>query len=309
MKRWAAAVMAALLLLGCALAEELTEYSDGNYSFRHPADWNREILQEGTVILKSPDEKAYVRAGILLMDLFVFTGDAETDAPLVGVVMNAFGGDESQENQSGMILDGSYELVTAGGLPGFRAPGMWKETREPALLTAFTGGGGMAYFLLIGEAAIGLEETLTSSLVITEHPVTAENGMKKWESETISLCYPENFRMMNAGQDGGVVFTDVSKQSSMINVMTIVLPDAEYSDDYGLATMNKVLSQISDSPAEAAEIREIGGRNVVAAEGTVYDTPGAVYVLGREKTAVVLIFAGAETVSQAEAVITSLVIK
>ena len=58
-----------------------------------------------------------------------------------------------------------------------------------------------------------------------------------------------------------------------------------------------------------AEIKTIGGRNVVAAEGSAGDTPGAVYVLGRGKTVVVLNFAGTNAVSAAETVIASMEFK
>lgn len=309
MKKYLAVILAAVMLLGGALAEGLTEYSDANYSFQYPADWIRDATQDGTVILKSPEGNAYVRADLLLMDLITLTGDETTDARFIQVLMKSFAGEGTDGTENNLVLDGSWELVTAGGLHGFRAPGTWKPTGEPAVLTVFTGGVSMASFLMVGETAAALEETLTSSLKLTDRTTESVDGMKTWESDKLRLCYPDTFKMLDIGQAGVIVFAEITESPSMINVMTSELPDTEYTDDYGLETMREVLKQAGEGLLGDAEIKTIGGRNVVAAEGSAGDTPGAVYVLGRGKTVVVLNFAGANAVSAAETVIASMEFK
>ena len=241
MKKYLAVILAAVMLLGGALAEGLTEYSDANYSFQYPADWIRDATQDGTVILKSPEGNAYVRADLLLMDLITLTGDETTDARFIQVLMKSFAGEGTDGTENNLVLDGSWELVTAGGLHGFRAPGTWKPTGEPAVLTVFTGGGSMASFLMVGETAAALEETLTSSLKLTDRTTESVDGMKTWESDKLRLCYPDTFKMLDIGQAGVIVFAEITESPSMINVMTSELPDTEYTDDYGLETMREVL--------------------------------------------------------------------
>lgn len=309
MKKYLAMILAAVILLGGALAEGLTEYSDANYSFQYPADWIREATQDGTVILKSPEGSAYVRADLLLTDLITLTGDETTDARFIQVLMKSFAGEGPDGTESNLMLDGSWEPVTAGGLHGFRAPGTWKPTGEPAVLAVFTGGGSMASFLMVGETAAALEETLTSSLKLADRTTESVDGMKTWESDTLRLCYPDTFKMLDIGQAGVIVFAEITESPSMINVMTSELPDTEYTDDYGLATMREVLKQAGEGLLGDAEIKTIGGKNVVAAEGNAGDTPGAVYVLGRGKTVVVLNFAGTNAVSVADTVIASVEFK
>ena len=138
MKKYLAVILAAVMLLGGALAEGLTEYSDANYSFQYPADWIRDATQDGTVILKSPEGNAYVRADLLLMDLITLTGDETTDARFIQVLMKSFAGEGTDGTENNLVLDGSWELVTAGGLHGFRAPGTWKPTGEPAVSITFS---------------------------------------------------------------------------------------------------------------------------------------------------------------------------
>ena len=309
MMRYLAVILAAVMLLGNALADGLTEYSDANYSFQYPEDWIQDATQDGTVILKSPEGNAYVRADLLLMDLITLTGDVTNDTPFIQVLMKSFAGEAADGTENNLALDGSWELVTAGGLHGFHAPGTWKPTGEPAVLAVFTGGGSMASFLMVGEAATALEGTLTSSLKMKDRTAESVDGMKTWESDTLRLQYPDTFKMLDIGQAGVIVFAEITASPSMINVMTSELPDTEYTDDYGLTTMREVLKQAGEGLLGDAEIKTIGGRNVVAAEGSAGDTPGAVYVFGRGKTVVVLNFAGTSAVERAESVIASVEFK
>ena len=311
MKKITAVLTALMILAGgaAAWADGLTEYSDEHYGFQHPEEWKREATQDGTVILQSPDGTAYVRADILLTDLFSFTGDEKTDAAFIKAVMQSFSGEGTDGTEPTLLLDGPYELITAGGWKGFRAPGTWRPTGDPALLDVFTGGGSMVSFTMVGNPAIRLEETLTSSLRITETAAETGNGMKKWENEEISLWYPDTFRRMNMGQKGGVVFTEIQEQLSTINVMTTELEDREYSDVYGLAAMKRVLEQSGIGLDENMKIREIDGRHVIAAEGIFDGTPVANYLLGQGKTVVVLSFTGENAVKQAEALIASIEFK
>lgn len=306
------AVLAALMILVCgtaALAEGTTEYSDEYYGFSHPENWKREAAEDGTVILQSPDGKAYVRADILLTDLFSFTGKEEEDATFVKAVMESFAGEGTGNTQPTLLLDGPYELITAGELKGFRAPGTWRPTGDPALLDVFTGGGSMVSFTMVGNPAIELEDTLISGLRITDRTAETENGMIKWESEKISLYYPETFRMMSLGRNGGVIFTDASGAPSTINVMTSELKDKEYSDVYGLAAMKKVLEQTGSGLDENMKVAEINGRHVIVAEGIYDGMPVANYLLGQGKTVAVLSFTGESAVGQAEALISSIKFK
>ena len=306
------AVILSLMILGggaAALADGLTEYSGEHYSFQHPEEWKREATQDGTVILQSPDGSAYVRGDILLTDLFSFTGDEEADATFIKAVMQSFAGEGTDGTEPTLLLDGTYELITAGELKGFRAPGTWRPTGDPALLDVLTGGGAMVSFTMVGNPAIELEETLTSSLRIAEGTTETENGMKKWENEKISLWYPETFKMMGLGQNGGVVFTELSANPSLINVMTSEMPDVEYTIEFGLESIGEVLKQAGGDTVQSAEIREIGGRQVVYAEGSAGDTPGAICVMGQGKTVAVLNFAGENAVKQAETVIGSVQFK
>ena len=311
MKKIAAVVAALALLISCtaSLAEGLTEYSDDHYCFQHPEDWKRETAQDGTVFLQSPDGSAYVKAEILLMDLFAFTGDEEADAPYINVVMKSFAGEETDAVQPTLLLDGSYELIAEEDLKGFRAPGIWRASGEPALLDVFTDGGSMVSFTMVGDQAISLEKTLTSSLRITKQATESKDGMNKWDSEKITLWYPDTFKMMDLGQNGGVVFTELSVQPSTINIMVSELPESEYSDVYGLATMKKVLQQTGTGMEETMKITRVGDQNAVAAEGTFSDTPVANYILGQGKTVVVLNFVGENAVNRAETVIASLEFK
>ena len=177
------------------------------------------------------------------------------------------------------------------------------------MLAVFTGGGSMASFLMVGEAAAALEGTLTSSLKMEDRTAESVDGMKTWESDTLRLQYPDTFKMFDIGQAGVIVFAEITASPSMINVMTSELPDTEYTDDYGLTTMREVLKQAGEGLLGDAEIKTIGGQNVVAAEGSAGDTPGAVYVFGQGKTVVVLNFAGVNAVSVAENVIASVKFK
>ena len=154
-----------------------------------------------------------------------------------------------------------------------------------------------------------LEETLTSSLSVTDRTIESVDGMKAWESDAISLQYPDTFKMVDIGQAGVTVFTEISGSPSMISVMTSRMPDADYTVEYGLESMKEVLAKSGDGPLETVESREIGGRTVVAAEGVSDGTPGAVYVFGQGKTVVVLNFAGKNALAAAETVIASVEFK
>jgi len=311
MKRILVVILSLMILSGClaALGDGLTEYSGEHYSFQHPEEWKREATQDGTVILQNPDGSAYVRGDILLTDLFSFTGEEKADAAFIKVVMQSFAGEGTDGAEPTLLLDGTYELITAGELKGFRATGTWRPTGDPALLDVFTGGGSMVSFTMVGNPAIELEEMMISSLRITEGTTETENGMKKWENEKISLWYPETFKMMGLGEDGGVVFAELNANPSMINVMTSEKPEAEYTIEFGLESIREVLRQAGGDMVQNAEIRELGGKQVVIAEGSAGDTPGVICIMGEGKTVAVLNFAGENAVKQAETVIGSLQFK
>lgn len=138
------AVLAALMILVCgtaALAEGTTEYSDEYYGFSHPENWKREAAEDGTVILQSPDGKAYVRADILLTDLFSFTGKEEEDATFVKAVMESFAGEGTGNTQPTLLLDGTYELITAGGTERIPGTGDMAADRGSGIAGRFHGRG------------------------------------------------------------------------------------------------------------------------------------------------------------------------
>ena len=302
MKKLITCILCLLLVCGMlagTAAEEAREYRDDIYAFRYPASWSCDTASNGDIVLGSPDGKCAVLTFAIISDLWSFTGDALTDAPTVESYISSYGG-------KNLALTGEYTLAEANGMRGFRAVGSWRASGQDAVMLVLSGERHMVGFVLVGDAAIALEQDLLNSveLVGRASPESTE-GFTRWENDQLALDYPTHFGMME--QTTGVVFVNSDNPNSII--MARVYPlDSEYSDAAAPAIAASALPKSTKVEANA-EMVEIGGRNAAVITGTVSGSPMAFYVIGSGKTILALLLTGEESCGMAEHLIGSVEFK
>ena len=302
MKKLISCILCLILACGMmsgAMAESTKEYRDDIYAFRYPASWNCDTASNGDIVLTSSDGKNAVLTFAIITDLWAFTGDAMTDAPMIENYISSYGG-------KNLALTGEYTLVQSGGLRGFRALGSWRASGQDAVMLVLSGDRHMVGFVLVGNAAIALEQDLLNSVeLVDKASEESDEGFLRWESDTITLDYPSHFGLME--QTTGVVFVNSDDPNSIIMARVYNL-DSDYTD----AAAPNIASSTLPKSAKIepnAEMIEIGGRNAAAITGTVSGSPVAYYVIGSGKTALALMFFGEESCSMAEHIIGSADIK
>ena len=298
MKKLVSSLLCLFLLFGtmsCALAESTKEYRDATYSFRYPSSWSCDTASNGDIVLLSPDQTNAVLTFAIVSDLWPFSGDTLTDAPMIEQYIASYGG-------KNLALTGEYELTQTNGLRGFRAFGSWRATGQEAIMLVLSDDTHLVGFVLVGDEAIALEQDFLDSVELVEDaPVKSDEGFLHWESMNISLDYPESYGKME--QSTGVAFINESDPNSFI-LVRIYNIDFDYTDELAPAIAASALPKSANVDADA-EMVQIGGRNVAVIEGTVSGVPMAFYVIGSGRTVLGLMFKGEEAATFAEDVIQS----
>ena len=288
------------LALACGVpslsgAEGLKEYRDDCYSFRYPASWSCDKAPNGDIVLGSPDGKNGVITFAIITDLYLFSGDARTDAPLIEDCISSYGG-------KNLALTGEYMPVQAGGLNGFRATGSWRATGQDAVMLMLSGSRHMVGFVMVGDGAVALEaEFLNSVTLIGNDPRESAEGFLRWDGKDFSMDYPAHYGALDQGT--AVAFISSADPSSIIMAKAYPL-NADYSDALAPVIAANTLPK-STGLAPDAEMVQIGGRNAAVITGTVSGGQLAFYVIGEGRTALILMFTGTEAAGMADAVIRS----
>ncbi len=300
MKRLAA--IFTILILACAagaFAEETEEYRDELYAFRYPASWSCDTADNGDIVLGSPHKDSAVLTFAFISDLYAFNGDAQNDGPLAEDWIASYDG-------KNLALAGDYTLTRAGELRGFRAPGSWKATGQEAVMLVLSGNRHVVGFVLVGDAAIALEQDFLDSVeLLGNTPTESAEGFMRWENAVFALDYPAPYRLLDQG--AAVAFINLDDPNCIIMAKTYSL-DIEYADDLAPIIAANALPK-STKAEPNAEMVEIGGRNAALIRGKVSGSPLAFYALGSGRTALVLMFTGEEACGMAEHVIQSAEIK
>ena len=297
MKRFAA-ILLALLLCAAAFpagAQEMATYSDAVYSFQYPASWKRGTANDGSIVLEISSQSAILTFAII-NDLVTFTGDEETDAPLIENQITQYSG-------KSLSLDGSYELLTVGEMHGFRAFGKWAK-KMPAEMIYLSDGAHLMCFVFAGEAAIAAEGDLLSTVVPQGGLGAGDSGKAGyalWQGKGYSLLYPEGYGVME--QNTGVVFMNAESKDNFIMARTYSL-DQNYTDALAPLIAQTYLPKSTKVEA-AAEMTEIAGRKVALIAGDSASGPLRFYVLGSGRTALALLIIGENAISYAEDVVAS----
>ena len=283
----------------CALAEETAEYRDAFYAFRYPASWSCDTADNGDIVLGSPDKNSGVLTFAIISDLYIFTGNAQTDAPAIEGYISSYGG-------KNLALTGKYTLIQVGGLHGFRAPGSWRASGQDAVMLVLSGDRHLIGFVLIGDEAIALEQDFLDSLeLVGDAPTESAEGFMRWENAVFALDYPAHYKTVNQGS--AAAFINADDPNCIIMAKTYSL-DIEYSDDLAPIIAANALPK-STKAEPNAEMVEIGGRSAALIQGTVSDGPMSFYAIGGGRTALVLMFTGEEACGYAEHIIQSVEIK
>ena len=287
------------LALPFASAESTKEYRDDYFSFGYPADWSCDTAPNGDIVLGSPDGKNAVLAFAIVSDLYVFSGDALTDGPMIKDYISSYGG-------KNLALTGEYMLAQAGDLRGFRAAGSWRATGQDAVMLVLSGSRHMVGFVMVGDGAIALEPTFLNSVtLIGNEPQESAEGFLRWDGKDFSVDYPAHYGALDQGT--AVAFINAADTSNIIMVKAYPL-DTEYSDAIAPVIAASTLPK-STKVEPNAEMTQIGGRSAAVITGTVSNGPLAFYVIGSGKTALILMFTGTEATAMADAVIRSAEIK
>ena len=302
MKRLVCCIFCLFLLCGgmtCAVAESTKEYRDTAYSFRYPETWSCDKAGNGDIVLLSPDGKSAVLTFALRSDLWPFSGDALTDAPMIESYIASYGG-------KNLSLTGEYELAASNGMRGFRAFGSWLATGDDAVMLVLSDDSHLVGFVLVGEQAIALEQELLDSGQLTgDGPEESGEGFLRWEGESISMDYPDGYGMQE--QSSGVAFFNMADPNQFILARIYPL-DFDY-DDKLAADMAAMALPKSANVEPNAEMVQIGSWNAGVVYGTVSEAPMAFYMIGSGRTAVGIMFMGEGAASVAEQVIQSVEIK
>ena len=292
-------LFAYLTSLPFALAEETDEYRDEIYAFRYPASWSCDPAANGDIVLASPDGRGAVLTFCVISDAVNFTGDAEQDAPAVESMTAGYSG-------KNLALNGQYDLIRSGALHGFRAYGTWRTGGLDAVMTVLTGERHMVSFVLVGAAAIALEQDFLDSLeLLGSAPAEGAEGFLRWEGPQFSLEYPENYSTME--QSTGVVFFNPADANSIIMARAYAL-DFDYADSAAQSIAASALPK-STKVEPNTKMVSIGGKKAAVIKGTVSGGPMAFYVIGSGRTALALMLTGEEACGLAEHVIRSAEIK
>ena len=293
------ALLVFLTVMQFAAAEETNEYRDKIYAFRYPASWSCDTASNGDIVLGSPDGKNGVLTFAVVSDLVNFTGDEDADAENIRSYIADYGG-------RNLSLTGEYELIEAGEMKGFRAFGSWLATGQEAVMLVLTADRHLVGFVLVGEEALALEQSLLDSVeLLGEEPAESAEGFLRWEGELFSLDYPENYGTME--QSTGVIFVDPQNTSCIIMARSYTL-DFDYSDSSAPNIAAAALPKSANVEADP-EMVEIGGKNAAVIQGTVSGGPMSFYVTGSGRTALALMFTGTEACGMAEHIIQSAEIK
>ena len=288
-----------LIFASVALAEETAEYRDALYAFRYPASWSCDTADNGDIVLGSPDRDSAVLTFALISDLYVFTGDSEHDAPLAEDWITSYSG-------KNLALSGEYTLMQSGELRGIRALGSWRATGQEAVVLLLSGNRHLIGFVLVGDAAIALEQDFMDSVeLLGDAPAESTEGYMRWENPVFALDYPSHYSMLDQGT--AVAFINPDDPSCIIMAKAYSL-DVEYSDTLAPVIAANALPK-STKVEPNAEMTVIGGRNAAVIRGTVSAEPMAFYAIGSGRTALVLMFTGEEACALAEHVISSAVMK
>ena len=274
----------------------MTTYQDAVYSFRYPSSWKQGTANDGSIVLEIPGSSDGVLTFGIVTDLFRFTGDEETDAPMIQDYIQQYSG-------KSLSFTGEYELVRYGALQGFRAFGSWGG-KQDARMIFVTDGGHMIFFALIGESAIAEEEAMLSSVVtFGGNETTAQSGYKTWQGAGFTVCYPEGYGTME--QTTGTVFVDAGKTDQIIMARTYSL-DADYSDALAPHIASAKLPKSTHVEA-TPEMEQVGGRNAAVIRGDTASGPMAFYVVGQGRMALALLFIGDDALGYAVDVVASVV--
>lgn len=302
MKKALAFLLAALLLVslaGPAWAEDTKEYRDEIFAFRYPASWSMGKADNGDIVLGSPDGKYAALAFGIISDLMVFTGDPETDGPLVDTYISSYSG-------KNLALSGEYEFVEQGEMRGFRALGSWRATGQDAVMLVLSGNRHVVGFIMVGDGAIALEQDLADSVeLLGEAPAESSEGFSRWDSKLFSVDYPTHYGTLE--QNVGVIFVNAANSNCVIVARTYDL-NSDYDDSQAVAICNKALPTSTKITPDAI-MTEIGGKNAAVIKGSISSGPLEFYIIGKGRTVLALMFTGDEAIGYAEAVIRSAEIK
>ncbi len=292
-------VLATVCCLSAACAEEnLATYQDNVYSFKYPASWKQGTAKDGTVVLELPGGTDGVLTFAIVTDLIRFTGDEEADEPFIKSVIEQYSG-------KSLSFTGEYEPVRFGDLLGYRAYGKWGGTQDAHMIYV-TDDGHSVVFTLIGESAIAEEAALLESVVTSATDETAtQNGYKTWKGAGFSLFYPEGYGSLE--QSTGTVFLDAAKQDQIIMVRSYTL-DSDYTDALAPSVASAYLPK--STKVEAAPVMEqIGTWNAAVIRGDTASGPLAFYVIGKDRTALALLFIGNDALGYSEDSVASVVLE
>ena len=289
------AVILLISMIGAGTAEETAEYRDKVYSFRYPASWSQDVSGNGDIVLLSPSGTEAVITFAIVSDLVRFSGDAETDGPLVELYVSQYEG-------KNLKLNGEYEPVHPGDLVGYRTFGSWRSTGQSAEMVLLTGSRHMVGFVFVGDGAIGQESVFLDSIeLLGDEPGESTDGFMRWNGEDFSLDYPDHYGTME--QSTGVVFLNPGNSNNIIMARTYDL-DVDYSDEMATIIAANALPK-STKVDPKPEMTEIGGRSAAVITGTVSNGPMHFYAFGSGRKAMILMLTGEEAVGYAETVIRS----
>ncbi|MBR7040285.1 MAG: hypothetical protein IKI24_00410 [Clostridia bacterium] len=292
-------LLVALALLGCCALAEQTVYSDDYYSFSYPSDWSLSTAANGDIVLLSPDGNSGILTFCVFQNYITLTGDAEQDSPIVQSWITSYSGPNLEMN-------GEYEYVEIANLRGYSFDGSWKATGDDARCVILTGDTHLVGFVLIGGEALAEGETIMESVALRYDFLKegAGEGWLTWSNDLISVGYPDNFSLMDTGS--GVLFSDPKVQNNAYAV-TIYSLDFDYDDVYAPQFASMVLPKSTGLAADP-EIETIDGRVFGVIKGEVSGASLALYLTGKGRTVVGVMFIGNEVVAIAEDVLKSLTI-
>ena len=289
-----------LALLGCCALAEQTEYSDDYYSFTYPYTWSLDTAANGDIVLLSPDGNSGILTFCVFQNYITLTGDPEQDDALIQSWITSYSGPN-------LDMNGEYEYVEIAGLKGYRFDGSWKDTGDTAQCVILTGDTHLVGFVLIGDTALTVGEKIIQSVELRYDFLKggAQEGWLTWSNEQISVNYPDTFSLMDTGS--GVLFSNPKVQNNAYAV-TIYPIDFEYDDLYAPQFATMVLPKSTGLTADP-KTETIDGRVFGVIKGDVSGSSLALYLTGKGRTVVAVMFIGNDVVALAEDVLKSLVIQ
>lgn len=293
-------LLVVLALLGCCALAEQTVYSDDYYSFTYPSTWSLDTAANGDIVLMSPDGNSGILTFCVFQNYITLTGDPEQDSSLIQSWITGYSGPN-------LDMNGEYEYVEVAGLRGYSFDGSWKATGDTARCVILTGDTHLVGFVLIGDTALTVGETMIESVVLRYDFLKdgADEGWLTWSNDLISVGYPDTFSLMDTGS--GVLFSDPKIQNNAYAV-TIYPIDFEYDDMYAPQFATMVLPKSTGLTADP-QTEIIDGRVFGVIKGEVSGASLALYLTGSGKTVAGVLFIGNDVVAIAEDVLKTLVIK